>query len=169
MKSRKGYNRTIEIKSTMMFAKKTKGFTLIEILLVIAIMAILAAIVIVAINPAKQFGEAQNVQRQSDVRAILDATIQYSLDNSGALPSGIPVGTTCNNDGQPICQVDVVCEGGVSLDSLISGRVYLTDLPTDPTAGDVEVTGYSIMQNSSGRTSVCAKTTYNGVDITVTK
>lgn len=168
MKSRKGYNRIIEIKPTMMSVRKIKGFTLIEILLVIAIMAILAAIVIVAINPAKQFGEAQNVQRQSDVRALLDAVIQYSLDNSGTPPSGIPVGTTCNNDGELICQVDVVCDG-VFLDSLVAGRTYLTDLPTDPTAGDAEITGYSIMQNSSGRVSVCAKTTYNEVDITVTK
>ncbi len=152
----------------MILPNKTRGFTLIEILLVIAIMAILAAIVIVAINPGKQFGEAQNVQRQSDVRAILDAVIQYSLDNDGALPAGIVVDSTCLADGVPICMVDVVCEG-TSLDALVSGRTYLTDLPQDPTEADTSVTGYSIMQNSYGRVSVCAQTTYDEKEIVVTK
>lgn len=152
----------------MHFLQKNKGFTLIEILLVIAIMAILAAIVIIAINPAKQLGEAQNAQRRSDVRAILDATVQYSLDNSGSLPSGIAVGTTCIDDGIDICKVDTIC-GGTSLDVLVSGRTYLTDLPIDPTASGATYTGYAIMQNSAGRVSVCAQTTYDNADISVTK
>ena len=152
----------------MLIKKEKAGFTLIEMLLVIAIIAILAAIVIVAINPAKQLGEAQNAQRHSDVRALLDAIIQYSLDNEGSLPSGIAVGTACIDDGEDICQVDTVCSG-TSLDVLVSQRKYLTDLPQDPTAADSSITGYSVMQNSYGRVSVCAQTTYDNADISVTK
>lgn len=147
------------------------GFTLIEVLLVIAILAILAAVVIVAINPAKQFGEAQNAQRRSDVRSVLDAVHQYTIDNYGSLPSEeIPSGTTCSVDGAEICIPNISC-AGVSLDEIVLEETYLTDLPRDPSAATDVGTGYYIMQNGSGRIAVCSATssTYGNIDISVTR
>lgn len=82
-------------------------------LLVVAAIAILAGVVIIAINPARQLAEVRNTERRSDARTILDALYQYSLDNSGSLPAGISeelhmIGTaadgcavTCGTDSGP--------------------------------------------------------------------
>ena len=54
-------------------SKLKQGFTLIELLVVIGILAVLLAITLIAINPAKQFAQANNTQRSSDVNTLLNA------------------------------------------------------------------------------------------------
>ena len=63
----------------------SQGFTLIETLLVMGILALLLSIAIVAINPARQFALANNTKRSSDVGAILNAIQQYMVDNLAEL------------------------------------------------------------------------------------
>lgn len=70
--------------------KLKRGFTLIELLVVIGILAVLLAITLIAINPSRQFSQANNTKRSSDVNAILNAINQYAADNKGSLPAGIP-------------------------------------------------------------------------------
>ena len=60
--------------------KKLEAFSLIEILIVVALMIILATITIIAINPAKNFQDTRNAQRSSDVSAILNAVTQYTSE-----------------------------------------------------------------------------------------
>src|SRR3989344_2727103 len=59
------------------------GFTLIELLVVIGIIAVLPTVVIIAINPARQFAQARNTQRWSNINSLLNAVGQRMADNRG--------------------------------------------------------------------------------------
>jgi prepilin-type N-terminal cleavage/methylation domain-containing protein len=110
-------------KTTKRFTlRASKGFTLIELLVVIGILAVLLAITLIAINPARQFSQANDTKRASDVNAILNAVGQYAADNKGALPGGIPTGTAAEI-GDGTGQVDLC-------DALVP--TYMAALPTDP-------------------------------------
>ncbi|HRH93072.1 MAG TPA: prepilin-type N-terminal cleavage/methylation domain-containing protein [Candidatus Peribacteria bacterium] len=140
------------------------GFTLIELLLVIGIIAILAAIVIVAINPTKQLGDARNAQRRSDVNTILNAVYQYSIDHNGNLPSTITSVTT------PVCKsgvnVDCVTDGYVNLNMLTGS--YIVGLPNDPQSATATSTNYTIVKVNN-RVTVAAPGAEQGASIAVTR
>lgn len=100
------------------------GFTLIELLVVIGILAVLLAIVLIAINPARQFAQANNTQRASDVNSILNAVHQYMADNNGTPPASL----TASGSGT-ISDTDIdICADLVS--------TYLAALPADPQTGE---------------------------------
>lgn len=139
------------------------GFTLIELLLVIGIIAILAAIVIVAINPTKQLGDARNAQRRSDVNTILNSVYQYSIDNNGQIPSSITTSVL------EICRTTptAVCTGLADLDVLTGS--YVVAMPVDPQETDLNTTGYTIVRDSNGRITVAAPAAEQSATITVTR
>jgi prepilin-type N-terminal cleavage/methylation domain-containing protein len=140
-----------------------RGFTLIELLLVIGIIAILASIVIVAINPTKQLGDARDAQRRSDVNTILNAVYQYAIDNSGNLPTGIPTGSPSE-----ICSTGAATCVGVDLDVLTGS--YLVRIPVDPQTTTGTGTNYFIVQDANGRITVSAPGTEQAeTDISVTR
>ena len=69
---------------------RPKGFTLIEILIVIVIIAILAMVVFIAINPAGRISDSQNTTSLKNVKAIINALEIYTVDHNGTLPASIP-------------------------------------------------------------------------------
>jgi len=66
--------------------KQQKGFTLIELLVVIAIIGILATIVMVSLNTARQ--KARDARRVSDVRQ-LQLALQMYYDTNGSYPAAL--------------------------------------------------------------------------------
>jgi len=146
------------------------GFTLIEILLVVAAIAILAGIVILAINPNKQLGETRNAQRRADVNTILNAVYQYSIDNNGSLPT-IPTGTCSLVAANQVCKLTATgtCSTGVDMSVLTAAEKYLTSMPVDPTVSSTNGTGYYISKSANGRVTVCSPSAEQGATITVTR
>ena len=142
-----------------------KGFTLIEVLVVIGIIALLASIAVVAINPARQFSQANNSQRWSNVNAILNAVHQYAVDNRGAIPAGI------SGTATEICKSTIAttsCTGLVQLtDALVP--TYVVGMPTDPTGITTNGTGYRIATSTGNRIVVTAPSAENGETISVTR
>ena len=143
-----------------------KGFTLIEILLVVAAIAILAGIVIVAINPAKQLGDTRNASRNSAVNTILNAVTQYSIDNNGIFPTGITATST------EICSSVVAttsCGTFVNLSVLTVSGKYVTAIPDEPQKVNANGAGYKISKNTFGRITVTAQYPESGATISVTR
>ena len=126
------------------------GFTLMEILLVLGIIAILSTIVIAALNPTKQLNDARGADRTVAVRSIENAIVQYII--KGNPVTGVPTGIT---NATPICQDTItgtdctVTAGGYDLSALSTDGEYLVNIPIDPSETGSLLTGYRLYQDGS--------------------
>lgn len=150
------------LKNITNMKKNSPGFTLLEILLVVAAIAILAGIIIIAINPGKQLSETKNAQRRIDINTVINAVYQYAIDNNGSLPASITTTPT------EICKTGVSpCTGYVDLSTLTTNEKYLVSLPNDPTGVSTKGTGYKISRDTYGRITVTAPNAEAGATITI--
>ena len=168
-----------------------KGFTLIELLIVIAIIAILAAVVFVALDPLTRFQDARDATRWSDISAVLDSIKVDQVDNGGAYIAAV----TAMNAGDVYMIVDgamaagcddnnVNCDTAVTNDTAcvnLAGLVtegYMGDVPISP-AGAVtwddgdqageEGTGYTLQRDATGIVTVRSCESENTTEISVTR
>ena len=141
------------------------GFTLLEILLVVAAIGILAGIVILALNPTKQLGDTRNAQRRADVNTLLNAVYQYALDNNGTIPSTITTTTTeiCVGSGTS------TCTGFIDLSVLTASEKYIVAIPTEPQKVNTNGAGYQIKKTTSSRVTIESQYEEQGAVITVTR
>ena len=154
---------------------KKRGFTLIEILITLCILAMLAGVVIIAVNPARQFAKARDAQRWSDVNAILNAVHQVMTDNHGNWPSAtceaLPTSaeTIKMNDSDPATDEADICACLVP--------TYVAKMPFDPSAAGASYTSctggydtkYTIVQSAAGGRVTVAATGEIEIAISVTR
>lgn len=152
---------------------QSKGFTLIELLVVIGILAVLLAITLIAINPARQFQQANNTKRRSDVNSILNAVNQYMADNTGVIPTGVTstVSSIADDDGVAPAEADICAAlvptyiAALPVDPLVNNGVAVTDCAT--VGYD---TGYTVVQSATNsRITVNAPSAELGDTISVTR
>jgi general secretion pathway protein G len=105
--------------------KTTKqGFTLIEILIVVAIIAILASVVLVGLGPTQQAG--RDARRISDLAETQNGLELY-YNKCGYYP-GIAASSTCGVYKAANTWTDMTT-------SLTGSNIGVMSVPTDPTGG----------------------------------
>ncbi len=143
-------------------ANRQAGFTLVELIIVIAIIAILAGAIFVAIDPARRLNETRNARRNSDVATILDAIKKYQGDNAGvhyatvvsmAADTYYQLGTASSGCGVT-CGLNTTQTGCVDLSNI--GTNYLAVVPLDPNGGTSAKTAYAIERDSNGAITIQA-------------
>jgi len=157
---------------------KRQGFTLIELLIVIAIVGILAAAVLVAVDPVKRIQDARDAHRWSETNAILNAVLNKQVDDralfaaaSMAANSMYVIGTTVPAPAA-CAAVGTICPAlagasmpsgfsmpatGCNLDISGNGGVgnplmpnYIAAIPSDPRGDGTSLNGQTVGAGYTG-------------------
>lgn len=97
---------------------KIKGFTLVELLVVITLVGVLAGVLLVSLQGIRT--SARDAQRKSDLETIKSALEMYK-SSCGKYPASITQGGSLVSSGSP----DEKCTAGIT---------FLTTVPKDPIA-----------------------------------
>ena len=139
-------------------SKKLKGFTLLELLLVISIVAVLAGIVMIGLRPAERINSANDAKAVANVKDLEKALKAYTLDNAGNVPAGF---SNITQSGiYDICKLGETT-GCVNLDSLITSK-HLGNIPIDTRNTTTFTTGYKVDYNATSKNvAIYTKETYD--------
>lgn len=149
----------------MLHPTSRPGFTLIELIIVIAIIAIIAASAFVAIDPVRRFQSSRNGSRWTDVTAILQALKTYQVDTKGSLPASLDaVAASVQIIGEAVgactsltCTGQTVAATACGIDDLDTTLAsYLKTVPKDPKSGTNANTRYYANVDANGFMSVGA-------------
>jgi len=113
--------------------KTTSGFTIVELLIVIVVIGILAAITIVAYNGIQN--RARDTQRVQDIKSIAKALEIYKTQ-TGDYPVAVP------STGQGGWEMSVPTAGNSDFLAILRTSGVISKVPTDPVnTGDFATSG----------------------------
>ncbi|MBF8280257.1 MAG: hypothetical protein HW383_30 [Candidatus Magasanikbacteria bacterium] len=139
----------------MVKGSTVRGFTLIELIIVMAILAVLALIVFNGIDPQRRIHAANNTVRAVNINSILNAYLTYIADNRGAHVTSTSSGTT-----YMIGQIGGSTSGCTASSTsdivVLTGLVdtYITSIPYDPVNGNSNSTKYYYYKSPNGRVTI---------------
>lgn len=155
------------------------GFTLIEILVVIGLLAVLAGVVLVALNPGRQFAQARNTERTSGVMTILNAIGARVADNAGVFAGEFEAAGETYECPELAAGTEytIASTGAGTVDlSCLTPTYVPARMPFDPSATGAHWTsasdydtGYTVEADSFGRFVVRAPGAELGEEISVTR
>jgi len=141
--------------------KSNKGFTLIELIVVISIMVVLMGIGLVALNPGRQYQISRDVKRENDINAILNALNQFQLDNNGNPPNEGTMAICPNTSTIGISALDL-------FDDLVAS--YIAEIPVDPDSScNLSDSCFEVCETGTGRITISAPKVETRDSLSVTR
>lgn len=135
--------------------QRRPAFTVFELMVVIGILGILAALVLQTLRPQEINDKSHDAKRKHDLRVMVDALYQYQIDY-GTFPI-IALYPTLDIEQRDVCSITDAFLVPCSLDvpqRLPLGPLipdYLAELPHDPRNEEEYETGYRLWLDANGR------------------
>ena len=133
------------------------GFTLIELIIVIGIIGILAGMIMLVLDPAKQLQKARDGQRKADLGQIQSA-LEFYRSDIGRYPT--TSGTTYQLNSTTACMTSQSFTGTVGSNTI----TYLKKIPCDSKGTSYYNGGNYYYYSSDGKTYSLAACLENGSD-----
>jgi len=150
-----------------------KGFvSLINLIVTVAVIAVLAVGAFVWIDPVARIGVAHDKKRTEDIGVLKNALAQYANEHKGALPILGDIDT----NKKVLCSTqsgnNLTCDGESQLCLAIDDSdflaKYINELPVDPDKTSATDSGYFLKKDSNNKLVVGACTKYGASPVVAT-